>query len=198
MKNKCEPAPFCEAIDRAMKNADKGLSNDPETRDRYGKATRGGKAWMCFVKWIAEDRARWDDVEVIHYRDMLADWLTVTDIAYVLQFEINTHIVDFLKKQLLKILEWETTPRRLEVKQVWQKMGLHRKTYDGRTVLGIAQEKAGAGLGRNMRISAMREVAAYLKGESFGASYWAHPGHSNYIAWHNQYLAPLTGLYKVQ
>lgn len=49
-----------------------------------------------------------------------------------------------------------------------------------------------------MRISAMREVAAYLKGESFGASYWAHPGHSNYIAWHNQYLAPLTGLYKVQ
>ena len=34
----------------------KALDNDPETKDRYEKARRGGKEWLCFSRWIAEDR----------------------------------------------------------------------------------------------------------------------------------------------
>ena len=34
----------------------KALDNDPETKDRYEKARRGGKEWLCFSRWIAKDR----------------------------------------------------------------------------------------------------------------------------------------------
>lgn len=28
----------------------KALDNDPETKDRYEKAQRGGKEWLCFSR----------------------------------------------------------------------------------------------------------------------------------------------------
>lgn len=194
-----EVTPFYKTIADAMSKANKRLAADPETRDRFGNATQGGKSWMCYTKWVGEDGTRWDNEDATRYRELLAAWLTVTDLSYVLQFETDPRIVDFLKKQLLSALERETSPDRLKKKQDLLTMGLNRKTYDGRTVSTIAQERAGCGnMCRNMRISAMREVAAFLKGESFGAGYWAHPDHSKYLAWHNQYLAPLTGLIKVR
>ena len=54
----------------------KALDNDPETKDRYEKARRGGKEWLCFSRWIAEDRTRWNDPEAVEYRDSLTSWLT--------------------------------------------------------------------------------------------------------------------------
>lgn len=38
----------------------KVLATDPETNDRYDKATKGGREWFCFSRWIAEDRTRWN------------------------------------------------------------------------------------------------------------------------------------------
>ena len=68
-----------------MRAVAKILSKSPETKDRYAKARHGGKEWFCFSYWIAKNHTRWNDKEVIEYRDSLVSWLGSVDIAYVLQ-----------------------------------------------------------------------------------------------------------------
>ena len=174
---------YCE-----MTRIKERLSEDPNTRDRYIRATNGGKEWMAFSAWIAEDESRWSDEGVAAYRDALAKGLILTDIAYVLQFETSPEVVAFLKRQLVETAERETTPERLRSKKMWLGWGLHNKLdrFSGLTLYQRSRQAAAFGsLGANMERSAMREVAAYLQGCSQGSSYWAHPDYRRYLAWYN-------------
>ena len=174
---------YCE-----MTRIKERLSEDPNTRDRYIRATNGGKEWMAFSAWIAEDESRWSDEGVAAYRDALAKGLILTDIAYVLQFETSPEVVAFLKRQLGETAERETTPERLRSKKMWLGWGLHNKLdrFSGLTLYQRSRQAAAFGsLGANMERSAMREVAAYLQGCSQGSSYWAHPDYRRYLAWYN-------------
>lgn len=93
------------------------LAKAPETKDRYDKATHGGKEWLwlCYSWWISEDRTRWDDPKSVEYRDSLTSWLGSIDIIYVLQFETDANVVEYLTKQLAVAIERETTPKRLGI-----------------------------------------------------------------------------------
>ena len=169
-----------------MERMKRRLSDDPETRDRYERATRGGREWLAFSAWIDEDGSRWTDAGVIRYRDMLADWLVLTDIAYVLQFETNPLTIAFLKDRLLPTAKRETMPERIDRKRRKLDMGLHRSFLRGTSVYGLSRQGSCCGdLGGNMQKSAMKEVAAYLMGCSHGAAHWAHPDSGRYNAWYN-------------
>ena len=96
-----------------MQAMNKVLAADPETKDRYEKATNGGKEWFCFSQWVAEDVTRWNNAEAMEYRDALAAWLVSTDIAYVLQYETNPDVIAYLKERLVAAVERETTPERI-------------------------------------------------------------------------------------
>ena len=168
------------------------LSRDPETKDRYERATMGGREWLAFSAWIAEDRSRWADGANVRYRDALANWLVLTDIAYVLQFETDAEVVGYLKERLAKTAERETTEERLSRKRNFLRWGLHRpqKHLMGASVLSRSREAMHMGdVGGSMQKSAMKEVAAYLMGCSHGASHWAHADASLYIAWYNAYVS---------
>ena len=116
------------------------LSDDPETKDRYERATRGGREWLAFSAWIDEDGSRWADAGVVRYRDMLADWLVLTDIAYVLQFETNPLTIAFLKDRLLPTAKRETMPERIDRKRRKLDMGLHRSFLRGTSVYGLSRQ----------------------------------------------------------
>lgn len=178
---------YCE-----MTRIKERLSEDPNTRDRYIRATNGGKEWMAFSAWIAEDESRWSDEGVAAYRDALAKGLILTDIAYVLQFETDAEVVGYLKERLAKTAERETTEERLSRKRNFLRWGLHRpqKHLMGASVLSRSREAMHMGdVGGSMQKSAMKEVAAYLMGCSNGASHWAHADASLYIAWYNAYVS---------
>ena len=97
----------------------KTLATDPETKDRYERATDGGKEWFSFSRWVAEDMTRWDDAEAEEHRDTLAARLGSADIAYVLQYETNPDVVAYLKHRLVAAVERETTPERLAKRCDW-------------------------------------------------------------------------------
>ena len=46
-----------------MEARGKMLSEDPETKDRYGKATKDGKEWFRFSQWVSESKSRWHNSE---------------------------------------------------------------------------------------------------------------------------------------
>ena len=79
----------------------KALATDPETNDRYEKATKGSREWFCFSRLVAEAKTRWNDAAAAEYREALVDRLVSTDIAYVLQYETNPKVVAYLKKWLV-------------------------------------------------------------------------------------------------
>ena len=97
-----------------MQAMNKVLAADPETKDRYEKATNGGKEWFSFSRWATEDMARWNNAEAVEYRDTLAAWLVSTDITYVLQYETNPDVVAYLKKKLIAAVEREKRPFRVD------------------------------------------------------------------------------------
>ena len=179
----------------------RALTNDPETKDRYGKARRGGKEWLCFSRWIAEDRTRWDDPEAMAYRDSLTSWLGSIDIVYVLQFETNAEIVNYLKVHLVTALERETTPGRLHLRSTILGRGLHKPWNGPEGVKTTSQVAAqyGSGCGMICRFySAMKGYADYLRGNAPGPSFWTHPDVKLYLEWYNKYDAPTSGFYRVQ
>lgn len=175
------------------------LATDPETKDRYGKAAKGGKEWFCFSRWIAEDISRWNDAEAMAYRDELAAWLASTDIAYVLQYETNPKVVAYLKEKLIAAVERETSNERLRRRARILGNGLERKpVYHGSTTRRLAAQYGG-GCGMICRIySAMKGYADYLRGNPPGADYWTHPDCKLYLEWYNKYDAPTCGLRRVQ
>lgn len=177
----------------------KALDNDPETKDRYEKAQRGGKEWLCFSRWIAEDRTRWNDPEAVEYRDSLTSWLGSIDLVYVLQFETDANVVEYLKKQLIVAIERETTPSRLGIKARILGDGLNKRpVYDKDTTDQLAAQY-GTGVGTICRIySAMKGYADYLRGNAPGPSFWTHPDVKLYLQWYNRYDAPTSGIYRVQ
>ena len=95
------------------------LAKDPETKDRYDKATHGGKEWFCFSRWIMGDMARWNDAEAVGYRDALVGRLISTDIAYVLQYETAPDVVAYLKGELIAAVGRETSPEQLAKRGDW-------------------------------------------------------------------------------
>lgn len=97
----------------------KCLAKDPETKDRYDKATHGGKEWFCFSRWIKGNMARWNDAEAVEYRDALVGRLISTDIAYVLQYETAPDVVAYLKGELIATVGRETSPERLAKRGDW-------------------------------------------------------------------------------
>ena len=182
-----------------MRVMDKALTNAPETKDRYEKARRGGKEWLCFSRWIAEDRTRWNDPEAAEYRDSLTSWLGSIDIVYVLQFETDANVVEYLKKQLIVAIERETTPRRLGIKARILGDGLDKRPVYHRNTTRQLAANYGGGAGMICRIySAMKGYADYLRGNAPGPSFWTHPDCPLYLQWYNRYDAPTSGLYRVQ
>ena len=95
------------------------LAKDPETKDRYDKATHGGKEWFCFSRWIMGSMARWNDAETVEYRDALVGRLVSTDIAYVLQYETAPDVVAYLKGKLIAAVGRETSPEQLAKRVDW-------------------------------------------------------------------------------
>ena len=177
------------------------LAKDPETKDRYDKATHGGKEWLCYSWWISEDRTRWNDPEAVEYRDSLTSWLGSIDIVYVLQFETNTEIVDYLRNRLVATLERETTPGRLHRRSTILGRGLHKPWNGPEGVKTTSQVAAqyGSGCGMICRFySAMKGYADYLRGNSPGPSFWTHPDCQLYLEWFNKYYTPTCGLCRVQ
>lgn len=175
------------------------LAKDPETKERYANARQGGKEWFCLSRWITEDRTRWNALETIEYRDSLASWLGSIDLAYVLQFETDAQVVEYLKDRLVSAVEHETTAGRLSLRARILRIGLYKKpVYDGHTTGHLAAQY-GTGVGPICRIySAMKGYADYLRGKAPGAGYWTHPDCRLYVAWYNKYVAPTNGLYRVQ
>jgi hypothetical protein len=177
------------------------LASDPETKDRYEKARRGSKEWLCFSRWIAEDRTRWNDSDAVAYRDSLTSWLGSIDIVYVLQFETDAEIVNYLKDNLVAALERETTKKRLHLRSTILERGLH-KPWDGPAGVKTTSQAAaqyGGGSGMICRFySAMKGYADYLRGNAPGPSFWTHPDCQLYLKWYNKYDAPTSGLYRVQ
>ena len=97
----------------------KCITNDPETKDRYANATDRGKEWLCFSTWLAKNRGRWKDREAAELRDHIANRLSSTDVAYVLQFETDIDVVAYLKARLIAAANRETTPRQLAERPDW-------------------------------------------------------------------------------
>lgn len=174
-----------------MKTMDKVLATDPETKNRYKKATNGGKEWFCFSQWVAEDVTRWNNAEAVEYRDALAAWLVSTDIAYVLQYETNPDVIAYLKERLVAAVERETTPERIAKRA--DRLANARKRWR-EFMESVHNEPSNHGLAANMMASSYAETFAYLRGESKGASYWSHPDYGKYCEWYNKYVAPKCGL----
>ena len=93
---------------KEMQAISKTLSKDPETKNRYANATNRGKRWLCFSAWLAKDREKWQDHEAAEYRNRIANRLSSTDVAYVLQFETDIDVVSYLKAQLIAAASRET------------------------------------------------------------------------------------------
>lgn len=177
----------------------KVLATDPETNDRYDKATKGSREWFCFSRWIAEDRTRWNDQDAVEYRDSLTSWLGSLDIVHVLQFETDTAIVAYLKKRLVEAMKRETTRKRLNRRKAIIDTGLHKPWNgpEGMTTTSQAADKKGCGMICRF-YSAMKGYADYLRGNPPGAGYWTHPDCRLYLEWYNKYDAPTSGLCRVQ
>ena len=175
------------------------LSKDADTKQKYEFAREGGKEWLCFSWWIAEDRRRWNEQKAIEYRDALISWLGSLDIANVLQFETDKDIVEYLKKHLVAAAERETTAKRLAGRNRILSNGLYRKhVYERHTTAQLAS-CYGGGAGMICRLySAMKGYADYLQGNSPGPSFWTHPDCRLYLEWYNKYDAPTSGLLRAQ
>ena len=175
------------------------LSKDIDTKQQYEFARQGGKEWLCFSWWIAEDLRRWNEQEAIEYRDALISWLGSLDIAKVLQFETDKDIVEYLKEHLIAAVERETTAKRLSGRNTILLNGLYRKpVYERHTTAHLAS-CYGSGAGMICRLySAMKGYADYLRGNSPGPSFWTHPDCRLYLEWYNKYEAPTNGLRRVQ
>lgn len=177
---------FGDEMER-MKNA---LKSSPDTKDRYSRAGWGGCEWMAFSAWIAENRTRCSNESVCKYRDRLASWLSVTDVAYVLQFETACDVVNYLKDRLSKAADRETTKYRLSRRSGMIESGLWRiqESLDIRVQSGVHGVQFGGGMGSLtgcMHLSVLREAVAFLKGESRGASHWHHPDHKLHEEWYD-------------
>ena len=168
------------------------LKNDPETKDRYALAGWSGCEWFAFSAWIAEDRTRWADETVVRYRDALARCMMLTDIAYVLQFETEREVVDYLKDRLVEAADRETTEGCLSHKRGLLKVGV----VSYREQLGIACKsdvhslQFGGGMGslnNCLHRLALRKELAYLTGEINLSSQWARcvffDDHKPYEKW---------------
>ena len=165
---------FQAVMDQKME----ALKNDPETKDRYALAGWSGRAWFAFSAWIAEDRTRWTDETVVQYRDALARCMMLTDIAYVLQFETEREVVDYLKDRLVEAADRETTEGCLSHRRGMLKEGV----VSYRERLGIACKsdvhsvQFGGGMGslnNCLHRLALRKRLAYLTGEINLSSQWA-------------------------
>lgn len=177
----------------------RALSEDSETKQQYELLRHGGKEWLCYSWWIAEDRTRWNDQDAVEYRDSLTSWLGSLDIVHVLQFETDTAIVAYLKKRLVEAMKRETTRKRLNRRKAIIDTGLHKPWNgpEGMTTTSQAADKKGCGM-ICMFYSAMKGYADYLRGNPPGAGYWTHPDCRLYLEWYNKYDAPTSGLCRVQ
>ena len=139
------------------------------------------------------------EAEAAEYRDSLTSWLGSIDIVYVLQFETDANVVEYLKKQLIVAIERETTPRRLGIKARILGDGLDKRPVYHRSTTRQLAANYGGGAGMICRIySAMKGYADYLRGNAPGPSFWTHPDCPLYLQWYNRYDAPTSGLYRVQ
>lgn len=188
-------------IRKSMQATANVLATDPETKDRYDKATDSGKEWFCFSRWVKRNMARWNNHETAEYRDALVARLTSIDMAYVLQYETTTKadVVAYLKNSLVSTVERETTKERLSRRRRILANGLYKRPVYGGATTGHLAEQYGSGCGMICRLySAMKGYADYLRGNSPGADYWTHPDCKLYLKWHNKYDAPTCGLCRVE
>ena len=165
------------------------LSEDSDTKQPYEALRDGGKEWLCYSWWIAEDRTRWDNPEAVEYRKLLMPWLEAFDIVNVLQFETDGKVITYLKKQLAAAIKRETSERGLAYKAHFLAYGLKELDQD-------ASRYAGHCGGRLS--SVFRAKAEYLRGNPPGAGHWTHPNCKLYLKWFNKYDAPTSGLCRVQ
>lgn len=175
------------------------LSKDSDSKQQYEDLRHGGKEWLCYSWWIADDRTRWNDPDAVDYRNSLTSWLGSIDIVNILQFETDADVVAYLKNCLVSTVERETTKERLSRRRRILENGLYKRPVYGGATTGHLAEQYGSGCGMICRLySAMKGYADYLRGNSPGADYWTHPDCKLYLKWHNKYDAPTCGLCRVE
>lgn len=175
------------------------LSKDSDTKQRYELLRHGGKEWLCYSWWIAEDRMRWNSPDAVKYRDSLTSWLGSFDIVNVLPFETNADVVAYLKKRLVAAMKRETTRKRLNLRKAIIDKGLHKPWNGPEGMTTTSKAAASRGCGMICRFySAMKSDADYLRGDPQGAGHWTHPDCHLYLDWYNRYDAPTCGLSRVQ
>ena len=175
------------------------LSKDSATKQQYECLRHGGKEWLCYSWWIAEDHIRWNDSYAVEYRNSLISWLGSIDIVNVLQFETDVDVVSYLKESLVSTLERETSRGRLGLRARILGNGLEKRPVYGGSTTGHLAAQYGGGCGMICRIySAMKGYADYLRGNPPGADYWTHPDCKLYLGWYNKYDAPTCGLSRAQ
>lgn len=175
------------------------LSEDSDTKHHYELLRHGGKEWLCYSWWIAEDRTRWNDPDAAEYRDSLTSWLGSLDIVNVLKLETDVNLVAYLKKRLVAAMKRETTRKRLKRRAAIIDKGLHKpwEGPEGMTTTSKAADSRGCGMICRF-YSAMRGDADYLRGNPPGAGFWTHPDCPLYLEWYNKYDAPTCGLSRAQ
>ena len=175
------------------------LSEDSDTKQQYEGLRHGGKEWLCYSWWIAEDRTRWNTPDAIEYRDSLTSWLGSIDIVNVLPFETNADVVAYLKKRLVAAVKRETTRKRLNLRKAIIDKGLCKPWNGPEGMTTTSKAAASRGCGMICRFySAMKGDADYLRGNPPGAGHWTHPDCKLYLEWYNKYDAPTCGLCRVQ
>ena len=175
------------------------LSKDSGTKQQYELLQHGGKEWLCYSWWIAEDRTRWKDSDAVEYRDSLTSWLGSIDIVNVLQFETDADVVVYLKKRLVAAMKRETTRKRLNLRKAIIDKGLCKPWNGPEGMTTTSKAAASRGCGMICRFySAMKGDADYLRGNPQGAGHWTHPDCKLYLEWYNKYVAPTCGLCRVQ
>ena len=174
------------------------LSEDTDIKPQYERLRHGGKEWIYYSWWIAEDHTRWNDPDAVEYRNSLISWLGSLDIVNVLRFETDATIVAYLRKRLVAAIKRETTRKRLTRRKTIIERGLHKpwKGPEGMTTTSRAANSGGFGVICRF-YSAMKGYADYLRGNPPGAGYWTHPDCSLYLEWFNKYDAPTCGLCRV-
>ena len=153
------------------------LKNDHETKDRYALAGGPGRAWFAFSAWIAEDRTRWTDETVVQYRDALARCMMLTDIAFVLQFETEREVVDYLKDRLVEAADSETKDYCLSKKCGVLKVGVvsFRERLDVACNSDVHSVQFGGGMGslnNCLHRLDLRRKLAYLTGNVDRSAHW--------------------------
>ena len=145
------------------------LAEDPECCVRFNRATRGAKEWLCYSRWCRETKR----IEVEYLMSLLS-WMMPTEIAYVLQFETNSRLIESLKAGMLVAMDRVTTPERVQT--------VERESLAERQLL-VEKHKGARQIFEGWSYYANLGRVMFLEGRDEGAARCFHPDHGLDCAW---------------